>query len=410
MSVGSRCLLAHGFPVELRKRLHGRSACLHAPKPRQQAGCLQLHNQTRKPCLLAWLLLASFASGAGAPRLTLGLVAPPSEPDATSLIRGVQMAVAEANEMGHAPVGLEVRSEVGQWGSAGNDAVILVSERHADAIIAPSDGAATHLILQVSGRTRVPVASVCSDSSVTDAGVPWVIRVVPRTDQAAEALFAAARRPDGSPLHWWAVVPTGRPGRVVHRDLATAARLTATRLERFAEGGEPKTGLASLVQEIVATAPGGVLLWLPPAPAGTLAAALRTAGYGGCLAGPSELDSPEFVAAAGAAATGVLIAEFRADAGLRARADRFESQFRRKYDAKPDFSAAAAYDAAQVLIETLRRAGNGAGYRQFPISLSTVSVTGILHFDDFGNRVDSLEVLSCQQGRFAPLSPTGTKP
>jgi ABC-type branched-subunit amino acid transport system substrate-binding protein len=354
------------------------------------------------------LLLASFAGGAGVRRVTLGLVAPPSEPDSTSLLRGVQLAVAEANETGDAPVGLEVRSENGQWGTVGNDAVVLVCNRHVDAIVSPSDGAATHLILQVSGRTRVPVASVCADSSVTDAGVPWAIRVVPRTDQEAGTLFAAAQRPDRPALHWWAVVSTGRPGRVVRRDLEMAARATATRLDQIVDAGEPKTDLASLVPTIVAAAPDGVLLWLPPSRAGTLAAALRAAGYGGRLAGPSPLDSPAFVTAAGAAATGVLVAEFRADADLRARADQFERQFRQRYDAKPDFSAAAAYDAARVLIETLRRAGDAESYRQFPVALPTAGVTGVLHFDNSGNRTDALHVLSCQEGRFVPFSPTDT--
>ena len=361
-------------------------------------------------CLLAWLFLAPFAVGAGVPQVTVGLVVPPSEPDADSLLRGVKLAVAEANETGAAPVGLEIRSENGQWGTVGNDAVVLVSNRHVDAIIAPSDGAATHLILQVAGRTRVPVASVCSDSSVTAAGVPWAVRVVPRTDQEAEALFAAARPTDHSPLLWWAVVPAGRPGRAVRRDLETAARLSATRLDRIVEGGEPKTDPASLVHTVVAAAPGGVLIWLPPSQAGKVAAALRAAGYRGCLAGPSPLDSPAFVAAAGAAATGVRVTEFREDAGLRARADQFERQYRQRYGAKPDFSAAAAYDAARVLIETLRRAEKGAGDRQFPLALPTDGVTGILHFDNSGNRTDALQVLTCQEGRFVPLPPSATQP
>jgi len=361
-------------------------------------------------CLLAWLFLAPLAGGSGVPQVTVGLVVPPSESDADSLLRGVQLAVAEANETGAAPVGLEVRSENGQWGTVGNDAVVLVSDRHVDAIITPSDGAATHLILQVAGRTRVPVASVCSDSSVTEAGVPWAVRVVPRTDQEAEALFAAARRTDHSPLHWWAVVPAGRPGRAVRRDLETAARLTVTRLDRIVEGGELKTDTASLVHRVVAAAPDGVLIWLPPSQAGTVAAALRAAGYGGRLAGPSPLDSPVFVAAAGAAATGVRVTEFREDAGLRARADQFERQYRRRYDSKPDFSAAAAYDAARVLIEALGRSGDGAGYRQFPPALPTAGVTGVLHFDKSGNRADALEVLTCQEGRFVPLSPSEIQP
>ena len=355
--------------------------------------------------LLAWLFLAPFAGGAGVRRVTLGLVAPPSEPDATSLLRGAQLAVAEANETGPAPVGLEVRNENGQWGTAGNDAVILVCNRHVDGIISPSDGAATHLILQVSGRTRVPVASVCPDSSVTEAGVPWVVRVVPRTDQEAGALFAAAQQPDRPALHWWAVIPTGRPGRVVRRDLEMAARATATRLDQIVDAGEPKTDLASLVPTIVAAAPDGVLLWLPPSRAGTVAAALRTAGYGGRLAGPSPLESQAFVATAGAAATGVQVAEFREDPDVRALTDQFERQYRQKYDARPDFSAAVAHDAARVLIETLRRAGDAEGYRQFPVALPTAGVTGVLHFDNSGNRTDTLQVLTFQEGRFVSITP-----
>jgi len=359
-------------------------------------------------CVLACLSLAPLAGGAGVPGVTLGLVAPPSEPDAVSLLRGVQLAVAEENEAGRAPVGLEVRSENGQWGSAGNDAVELVSNRRVDAIITPSDGAASHLILQVSGRTRVPVASVCPDSSVTKAGVPWAVRVVPRTDLEAEALLAAAQQPGSPPLHWWAVVPAGRPGRAVRRDLETAARVTSSRLDRIADCGEPNANLAPLVRPIVTAAADGVLLWLAPSEAGTVAAALRAAGYGGRLAGPCQLDSPDFVAAAGAAATGVWVTGFRADADLRARADRFERRYQREYKAQPDFSAAAAHDAARVLIETLGRAGNGAGYRRFPPDRPTVGVTGVLHFDDSGNRTDALQVLTCQQGHFVPIHPTET--
>lgn len=365
----------------------------------------------RLRCLLAWLFLAPFAAGAGVRPVTLGFIVPPSEPDATSLLRGVQLAVAEANETGGGAIELEVSSTAGQWGTVGNDAVALVCARHVDAMIAPSDGGASHLILQVAGRTQVPVACVCADSSVTNAGVPWAIRVVPRTDEEAEALFAAALRagpPNRPPLHWWAVVPAGRPGRAVRRDLETAARSTLTALDRIVEGGVSTADLAPLARAIVAAAPGGVLLWLPPSRAGTVAAALRAAGYGGRLAGPSPLGSQEFVAAAGAAAMGVLVTAFSADADSRARAEKFERRYRQRYDAQPDFSAAAAYDAVRVLIETLHRAGDRAGYRQFPPAFSTVGVTGVLHFDNSGNRTDALQVLTCQQGQFVPILPTAT--
>ncbi len=348
------------------------------------------------------MLLAPLACGAGQRGLKLGIIAPSDETDSPSILRGARLAVEDANEASGTAVALEVRSEAGQWGSAGNDAVVLVGERHVDAIIAPSDGAANHLILQVSGRMRVPVASLSSDSSVMETGVPWAVCVVPRADLEIEALCRARVLNPRSP-DWWAIVPPDHPGRAVRHDLARAFRSTRVRLGRVLEAGTPGSEMASIVRQIVAAAPGGVLVWLPPSQAGALVASLRGAGYGGTLAGPCSTDSPDFVAAAGAAASGVLAAEFKQESGVRARAGRFEERFILRYGMRPDFSAEAAYDAARVLVENLRPAKEDAGYRQFPPAHPTEGIAGAIHFDSSGNRADALQVLSCQGGRFVAV-------
>jgi branched-chain amino acid transport system substrate-binding protein len=176
------------------------------------------------------------------------------------------------------------------------------------------------------------------------------------------------------------------------------------------DDGQSEADFAALVHRIAAGGPDGVLLWLSPSRAGATVAALRAAGYGGRLAGPAQLDSPAFFAAAGAAATGFAVTGFRADAGSRARAQAFERQFQLGYGREPDFSAAAAHDAARVLIEALRRAEVGGGYRQFPLVLPTEGVTGALHFDASGNRTDALQVLTCRDGRFVSRSASDTPP
>jgi len=349
--------------------------------------------------LFACVLVAPLACAAAVSRITLGLVAPPSEPDATSLVRAVRLAVEESGESPGAPVALEVRGESGQWGTVGNDAVTLASDRDVDAMIAPPDGASSHLVLQVSGRMQVPVVCLCPDASVTEAGVPWAVRVVPRIDQQAEALFAA-RRP-ALPAAWWALVPPDRPGRAARRDLAKAARSAGTALDRILDIG---TDPASVARQVAAGSPGGVLVWLAPSQAGVAAAALRAAGYQGCVAGPCSIDAPEFVAAAGAAADGVLVAEYEGDSGSRARLGRFEERFMGRFGVRPGYGAAAAHDAAQVLIENLRRAGDTPAYRRFPPALPTPGVTGEIRFDTSGNRTGALQVLTCQRGRFVPTT------
>jgi branched-chain amino acid transport system substrate-binding protein len=226
------------------------------------------------------------------------------------------------------------------------------------------------------------------------------VRVVARTDQQAEALFAA-RRP-ALPAAWWALVPPDRPGRAVRRDLAKAARSAGTRMDRILEMG---TDPASIARQVAAASPGGVLVWLAPSQAGVAAAALRAAGYQGCVAGPCSIDAPEFVAAAGAAADGVLVAEYEGDSGSRARAGRFAERFMGRFGVRPGYSAAAAHDAAQVLIENLRRAGDTPAYRRFPPVLPSPGVTGEIRFDASGNRTGTLRVLACQRGRFVPIIP-----
>jgi ABC-type branched-subunit amino acid transport system substrate-binding protein len=352
---------------------------------------------------MAWMLLAPLACGAGLRQLKLGIIAPSDEADSPAILRGARLAVADANEAPGAAVALEVRSEAGQWGTAGNDAVVLVGEKHVDAIIAPSDGAANHLVLQVSGRMRVPVASLSSDSSVMETGVPWAVCVVPRADLEIEALFRARKLDPRSP-DWWAIVPPEHPGRAVRHDLAKAVRSTQVRLGRTVEADAPSSDVTSMVRLVVAAAPGGVLVWLPPSQAGALVAALRRAGYGGTLAGPCSIDSPDFVAAAGAAATGVLAAEFELGSGTLGRANRFEERFILKYGMMPDFSAEAAYDAVRVLVENLSQAGEDVGYRQFPPAHPTEGITGDIHFDPSGNRTGALRILACKRGRFVPVT------
>jgi len=364
------------------------------------------HHPSARLRVGAWLLLAPLACLAGPRELRLGIVAPPGEEDSASLLRGARLAVADSNEAAPGTVTLEVRGEAGQWGTAGNDAVFLARDRMVDAIIAPSDGGDSHLVLQVSGRTQVPVASVSPDSSVTESGVPWAVRVVPRTDQEVGALIESQKRGPHAPT-WWAIAPPGRPGRAIRRDLGRAVRATDARLERILEEGGPGPVSIWAVQPILSASPGGVLVWLPPSKAGNVVAALRASGFRGCIAGPGSIDAPGFFAAAGAAADGVLVAKFALDEGSCARLELFEKRFTRMFGAPPDSSAAAAYDAALVLIEDLRRAGDTPAYRRFPPAATTPGVTGEIQFDASGNRTGALQVLACQQGRFVPIHPAG---
>jgi ABC-type branched-subunit amino acid transport system substrate-binding protein len=338
------------------------------------------------------LVVAPAARGLGgnAP-VVLGLLLPPEEPAATGVRQGVLAAVAEANEGGNAPVRLAVRGRQGPWGSDASEAARLVMDDGAGALLAPPGGAASHLVLQVSGRTGVPVASLCPDASVTQTALTWMVRVVPSNLDEARAIF------EGSPnSRWLAFVPAGRAGREAAGDLKRAAgrrHLIADSVET----AEPLPDVTALKSLLSSAHPDGVLLWLDPVPAGRVARTLRSAGFSGTLAGPLRLASGAFAAEAGAAAEGLLVPALPPDRdGARAA---FEKKYRALFGADPDPAAVFAHDAAALLIGIVRKSGAEEARRAFPMSESVRGASGLLKFDSHGNRVVALGLLRYHDGR-----------
>lgn len=351
--------------------------------------------------LLASLLLAAaFGSPAPLPAadrgaVVLGLLLPPDEPRAASIRRGAETAVAEANAKPGPTISLAVRGKRGPWGSDASEAALLVMDDGAQALIAPPDGAAAHLVLQVSGRTAVPVAMLCTDTSVTTASLPWAVRVAPSSLDEAQAIFRGTRA-----IRWLAVVPAGRAGREAAADLrkgaATERRTIAKVIESRADAPSP----SNLREALSHVRPDGVLLWLDAAPAARLARALREAGFAGTVAGPMKLDPATLFALSGTAAEGVVTPTWPAPSGAE-RAG-FEVAYRRLFGEEPDSTATLAHDAALFLIDRVRRSGGDETRRASSPSEPLRGASGPLHFDSFGNRIVPLSLVRGGGGRFVP--------
>jgi ABC-type branched-subunit amino acid transport system substrate-binding protein len=327
----------------------------------------------------------------GAP-LVVGLLLPPDEPEAAGIRQGALAAAEEANEGSGPRVTVAVRGKTGAWGSDASEAALLVMDDGAGALIAPPSGAASHLVLQVSGRTAVPVASMCPDTSVTRTSIPWMVRVAPSTRDEARVLFA------GTPpaLRWLVFVPPGRAGREAVHDLSFTAAAGKRAIVRTIEtdGRIPDAALRGIV---ASARPDAILVWLDALPAGRLVRSLRAAGFAGTLAGPMRLASPAFVAEAGVAADGLLIPAAAPGGGAAAAA--FTSRYRRLFGTEPGPAAAIAHDAAKLLIDALRREGAEGARRAFPPAERVSGATGALLFDRHGNRLVSLQVLRYRDGR-----------
>ena len=356
-----------------------------------------------RPALAALVLMAGMAclyageTSADGTNLVIGLLVPPEEPEAASLRDGVTLGVEQANQSPGPRVSLVIRGRAGQWGADGVEAARMVTDDGALGLIAPQDGAASHLVLQVSGRTAVPVISLSADSSVTRTGVPWMVRIVPRTVEEAATLFTG--------LHagrWTAVIPDERAGREAARDLNEAATNSGCIIEESIEVAPSFTNEARLGKKILAKHPGAVLLWLDPARAGRLAKALRAAGFAGTLAGPGRLRSADFAKTAGDAMEGLIVPGPILEKDAVTAFQNFTRDFRGRFGREPDATAAAACDAATLLIHVLRQTGSRPAHEAFPIGFSLAGASGILSFDSQGNRKVNLQLFKAHGGRFIP--------
>jgi ABC-type branched-subunit amino acid transport system substrate-binding protein len=355
-------------------------------------------------CVLGLLILALMAGAAclhagetaAETNLVIGLLVPPEEPGAASLRDGATLGVELANQSPGPHVSLVIRGRTGQWGADGVEAARMVTDDGALGLIAPPDGAASHLVLQVSGRTAVPVITLSADSSVSHTGVPWMARIVPRTGEEAKALFAGIHA-----SHWTAVIPDGRAGREAARDL-NAATNSSCSIEKIIEVKSSFTNTTRLCKQILKNHPDAILLWLDPVTAGTLAKALRAAAFAGTLAGPGRLRSVDFAKKAGDAMEGLMVPGPSLEKDAATAFQHFTHAFRGRFGHEPDATAAAAYDAATLLIHILRQPGGHPAHEAFPISFSLAGATGILSFDSEGNRKVHLQLFKAQGGQFIP--------
>jgi len=136
-----------------------------------------------------------------------------------------------------------------------------------------------------------------------------------------------------------------------------------------------------------------------------IGAALRARGFEGTVYGGPTMGRRRFVALAGAAAEGVISPLlFHADASETSRA--FARSFETRFDMRPDYMAAYAYDAVRLLIEAIGETGlDRTQIRDAVLALSPWSgVAGLIQWDPHGRNHRTVPLGTVRQGRLTPLT------
>jgi len=224
--------------------------------------------------------------------------------------------------------------------------------------------------------------------AVTDRGLATVNRVTGRGDYITQVMIEFLG--SESITSAYVVDDTRAFGASISEAFlaqAEAAGLTVA-------GSASTEDFAPVVEEIIAAAPGAVILAGDSDTMGALAAALGAAGYEGQLVGAGTAAAPGFLELAGETAVGVVDIGTSAAVADLMGAEQFATDFEAAYDLAAAGNAAEAYDATGVVLAAIARAAEAAGAIPTREAVATevratvdyAGLTGTINFDANGDR------------------------
>ena len=127
----------------------------------------------------------------------------------------------------------------------------------------------------------------------------------------------------------------------------------------------------------------------------------RELGFKGPLVGGDGWDSPKLTEIAGTAIEGCFFTNHYAKEDKSPIVQEFVKKYSAKYSASPDALAALAYDAANIMLDAVNRAGSmdGAAIQGALVKTDLKVVTGQVKFDGERNPVKSAVIIEIKGGQ-----------
>jgi branched-chain amino acid transport system substrate-binding protein len=127
----------------------------------------------------------------------------------------------------------------------------------------------------------------------------------------------------------------------------------------------------------------------------------RELGFKGPLLGGDGWDSPKLVEVGGAAVEGCFFTNHYSQDDTNPMVQDFVKSYKAKYGAVPDALAALGYDATNVMLDAIKRAGktDGAAIKDAMSKTDLQTVTGHVKFDADRNPVKSAVIIEIKGGK-----------
>ncbi len=293
------------------------------------------------------------------------------------MLHGGQLAIEEANARGGyggkpfrlmlhddynnwqatAASGADRPTEPAIWGSASDEAVKMIYDDKDWAIFGSISSESTHIMLRVALKAEIPIVnSASTDPTLPETSIPWYFTDL--QDDRVQCYTLARRIYTELGLKRVAILRVnnryGRMGVPKFRDASRRLGHPVVIEQKFMPGDSDFTRQLRVIQESRTDA---IVLWTDELPAAQILKQMHTLGMKQRVFGSYRTLGPDLLAEAGTTAEG-FDAVFPYDATRNdPRWVDFNRRFDTRFHQKPEQFAALAYDAMNMLLDSICKAG-----------------------------------------------------
>ena len=365
----------------------------------------------------------------------IGFVGPvkPDDPDhifGQRMLNGAQLAVDEANARGGyggKPFKLMLHDDYNNWqsmaasgsvrptdpaiwGSSSDEAVKMIYDDKDWAIFGSISSESTHIMLRVALKAEIPIVnSASTDPTIPETSIPWYFTDL--QDDRVQCYTLARRIYTELGLKRVAILRInsryGRMGVPKFRDASRRLGHPVVIEQKFMAGDTDFTRQLRVIQESRTDA---IVLWTDEIPAAAILKQMRALGMKQRVFGSYRTLGPELLAQAGPAAEG-FEAVFPYDPTRNdPRWLDFSRRFEDRFHEKPDQFSSLSYDAMNILLDAICKAGLNRIRIQDALdgTLQYDGVTGHMIFDPNMKNVSPMFIGTVHEGaityRLAPMA------
>jgi len=340
----------------------------------------------------------------------------PSDPQGGDMWNAACLAIEQANRAGgykDMPFRLVPGWSDNPWGTGVTEVTRMAYVHKVWAIIGGIDGPSTHLAEQVVAKARLTLLSSAStDKTVNLANVPWMFSCLP-ADHLQAPVLARATASEVGDESFLLVSAVDHDSHLFTVELTKAFarhKLTPSYHFEFKPG---QKNIDELVEKIAHTETHSLVVIAAAADSAQIVSTVRQKGFNGHIFGGPYMGKRTFIEQAGNAAEGIVFPLLYTHCK---ESKSFDEKYMTRFGKQPDYLAAHTYDAVNLLVAAIRKAGlNRALIRDAISELSAwKGVTGTIRWDPLGanNRVVNLGMI--RNGRVIsasmPHDPDGSKP